>query len=461
LRQSFDRTPAKLKDYILTTALIEINDSSVDVSIDGASVVSSPGYAVLDGSHLLIGETAQKNARLLPRWTNTRFWQQLDTSPLAAPGSNIRHHADLVLQHLETIWQSIETPVDEAVLAIPGDYSTDQLGLLLGIIREARIPVVGLVDSALVAAAGQPHQQCLYLDIHLHRITLSHLATDGNIRRSSTSTVIETGLFTLWDRWADIIASQLIQTSRYDPMHKAASEQLLYDRIPSWIAQRDSQPDQAFGLEHDGIHHGVSVSDNLLLNACSNVYPAVIQAVRAVIKSPGARLLISHRFAGFPGLTDSLSLLRGVSVERLTPDTVSLGMSRHLDRLRSDRNQVAYITSLRMENVKSHGDKTTTAQSDQTSAATNQQKVTHLLLGSHAWPIGAVLNVAGIDSNQLLDDRQRPRFTIYPRGQQTFVEVSADTGVTLNQQPIDGQVLVNSGDIIALDGQSLTLISSG
>ncbi|MFT7384074.1 MAG: hypothetical protein ACI90G_001657, partial [Urechidicola sp.] len=214
MRQSFDRTPAKLKDYILTTALIEINDSSVDVSIDGASVVSSPGYAVLDGSHLLIGETAQKNARLLPRWTNTRFWQQLDTSPLAAPGSNIRHHADLVLQHLETIWQSIETPVDEAVLAIPGDYSTDQLGLLLGIIREARIPVVGLVDSALVAAAGQPHQQCLYLDIHLHRITLSHLATDGNIRRSSTSTVIETGLFTLWDRWADIIASQLIQTSR-------------------------------------------------------------------------------------------------------------------------------------------------------------------------------------------------------------------------------------------------------
>jgi hypothetical protein len=445
----------------LTTALIEINDSSVDVSIDGAKVASSPGYAVLDGNQLLIGETAQKNARLLPRWTNTRFWQQLDTSPLAAPGSNIRHHADLVLQHLEAIWQALEAPVDEAILAIPGDYSTDQLGLLLGIIKEARIPVVGLVDTALVAAAGQPHQQCLYLDIHLHRITLSHLATDGHIRRSNTSTVIETGLFTLWDRWANIIASQLIQTSRYDPMHKAASEQLLYDRIPGWIAQRDSQPGQAFDLEHEGVHHGITVSDNLLLNACSNVYPAIIQAVRAVIKTPGTRLLVSHRFAGFPGLTDSLALLRGVSVERLEPTAVSLGMNRHLERLRSDKNQVAYITSLSMGDSFDRDDKAASALSTAASIDNGQRSVTHVLLGSHAWQIGPVLNMAGIEDGQLIENRQHPKCTIYPRGQQTFVEAIADAGITLNQQLIDGQVLVSPGDTITLDGQSLTLISSG
>jgi hypothetical protein len=444
----------------LTTALIEINDSGVDVSIDGARVACSPGYAVLDGSELLIGEAAQTHARLLPRWTNTRFWQQLDTSPLATPSSHIRHHADLVLQHLEVIWQSLPVPADEAVLAIPGDYSTDQLSLLLGIIKEARIPVVGLVDTALVAAVGQPHQQCLYLDIHLHRITLSHLTIDGNIRRSSTRTVIETGLFTLWDRWANIIASQLIQTSRYDPMHKADSEQLLFDRIPGWIAQRDSLPDQAFRLEHDGVHHGISVSDNLLLNACSNVYPAVIQAVRALTKGSGARLLVSHRFNGFPGLTDSLALLRDISVERLAADVVSRGMSRHLDRLRSDQNQVAYITSLSMDNANDADDATTAASLVAAPTANIQRSVSHVLLGSHAWPIGTVLNLTGVNGEQLIEDRQHPKCTIYPRGQQTFVEAGAE-GVMLNQQQIHGQVRVSPGDTITLDGQSLTLISSG
>jgi hypothetical protein len=289
---------------------------------------------------------------------------------------------------------------------------------------------------------------------------LSHLTIDGNIRRSSTRTVIETGLFTLWDRWANIIASQLIQTSRYDPMHKADSEQLLFDRIPGWIAQRDSLPDQAFRLEHDGVHHGISVSDNLLLNACSNVYPAVIQAVRALTKGSGARLLVSHRFNGFPGLTDSLALLRDISVERLAADVVSRGMSRHLDRLRSDQNQVAYITSLSMGNANDADDATTAASLVAAPTANIQRSVSHVLLGSHAWPIGTVLNLTGVNGEQLIEDRQHPKCTIYPRGQQTFVEAGAE-GVMLNQQQIHGQVRVSPGDTITLDGQSLTLISSG
>jgi hypothetical protein len=243
-------------------------------------------------------------------------------------------------------------------------------------------------------------------------------------------------------------------------MHKADSEQLLFDRIPGWIAQRDSQPDQAFSLEHDGVHHGVSVSDNLLLNACSNVYPAVIQAVRALTKGSGARLLVSHRFNGFPGLTDSLALLRDISVERLAADVVSHGMSRHLDRLRSNQNQVAYITSLSMDNAGDPGDATIAASLAIAPTANNQRSVSHVLLGSHAWPIGAVLNLTGVNGEQLIEDRQRPKCTIYPRGQQTFVEAGAE-GVVLNQQQIHGQVRVSPGDTITLDGQSLTLISSG
>ena len=66
----------------MATGLIELNDSGINVSVDGKNMLQSPGYAVLDGKRLLLGTEAMNNARLLPRWTNTRFWQQLDTNPL-------------------------------------------------------------------------------------------------------------------------------------------------------------------------------------------------------------------------------------------------------------------------------------------------------------------------------------------------------------------------------------------
>ena len=219
------------------TGFIELNDAGINYSIDGNIVNSSPGFAVLDGDKLLLGTEAFKNARLLPRWTNNRFWNQLNSDPIPNGTSKIRHHADIAFSHLEQIWLEMQPQVNQVVVAVPGHYSREQLGLFLGMAKEAGIPIAGLVDNALITVAEtQSHSNILFLDVSLHRITLTQLESDGALRKLENQTITESGLFTLWDRWANIVAKQFIQTSRYDPMHQAASEQLLFDQLPLWIA---------------------------------------------------------------------------------------------------------------------------------------------------------------------------------------------------------------------------------
>ncbi|MFT7305565.1 MAG: hypothetical protein ACI9P7_000825, partial [Candidatus Azotimanducaceae bacterium] len=174
----------------MSTAILELNDAAMHLGIDGALVQTSVGYAVLDQQKLLIGNLAHRNAKLLPRWTNNRFWNHLSTDNISNATTEIRHNADLAFAHLEDLAR--ETSVDSIVLAVPAFYDKSQLGLLLGICKEAGLRVTSLVDMALLAVASQPsHPNALFLDVGLHRITLTSVRTDGAIRQAGYQTVVE------------------------------------------------------------------------------------------------------------------------------------------------------------------------------------------------------------------------------------------------------------------------------
>ncbi len=100
----------------MALGIIEINDAGIQVAIENEIVTTSPGFAVMDGDHLLVGEEALQNARLLPRWTNNRFWNQLNTDPIANSTDEVRHHADLAFVHLESLWKPLKNEVDGVIL---------------------------------------------------------------------------------------------------------------------------------------------------------------------------------------------------------------------------------------------------------------------------------------------------------------------------------------------------------
>ena len=78
---------------------LELNDAGISAVSDGArdtlAIAESPGYALVEDGSIVTGVDARARARLKPRFTHTRFWDALDTTPLSRPFPNKLNRADL------------------------------------------------------------------------------------------------------------------------------------------------------------------------------------------------------------------------------------------------------------------------------------------------------------------------------------------------------------------------------
>jgi hypothetical protein len=431
----------------VTLGIIEINDSGIQVAVDGRTVRVSPGYAVLDGDRLLVGEQGLSYCRLLPSWTNNRFWNQLSTEPIANATSGIRHHADLAFAHLESLWTPISDEVDEVVFLVPGFYDRQQLSLLLGMAKEAGIPTSGIVDTSLVGAAELALREVvLHLDIHLHRITLTRLANTANLARVDATTLTETGLFTLWDRWANIIANQFIQSSRYDPLHQAVSEQALYSALPEWIAALGDRRSLGFDLNLEDQSYSVALSHEQLLSAVTPIYPQIIQAIRNQLGGAPATLLVSHRFSGFPGLRDSLKLISNVEMIHLPQDQVIRGTMSHTDKIIGN-GSIAHVVNLAVNTQKVVDD------------IERPRRATHLLSKSHAVAVGHSYKLSGDLSSGIHQDLDHPVCTIYPRGEHLYMDIHVSGDIRVNGASANDEMALTPGDEITVGDHTVTVIS--
>ncbi len=433
----------------MSIAVFNINDAGIQVSVDGDLVRTSPGYAVLDGSHLLVGEQASQNAKLLPRWTNNRFWSQLNVNPLPNGNNQVRHHADLAFAHIESLWQPIQGDAEAAVFVVPGYYGNDNLGLLLGMSQEAGIPVRGIVDNSIVQAADLPlRKTVLHLDIHLHSITLTSISNTGTLARREVRTVIESGLFTLLDRWSNIIAEQFIQTTRFDPMHNADTEQQLFNRLPDWIASLGEQNSHTIALNTGETEHSVSISNDSLLKACATIYPQVVQAIRSEVPAgETATLLVSHRFAGFPGLKSSLGLINNVEIFDLAELKAIGSTTVHREEIVSGDGPVQHVLQI-----------STGREQAPVTSLPAEIEATHLLWQHRAFAIGTGLKLSE-DLSAGPRNSDDPVCTLYRRNGELVLEVVKDSKVQLNGANPNVSATINPGDVITIADQSMTVIS--
>lgn len=427
----------------MSKGIIELNDASMALGLNGQLVDRSAGYAVLDQKNLMIGADALRNVKLLPRWTNNRFWYQLNTDGLSNATNAIRHHADLAFAHLEQLKQTLTC--DELVIAVPGHYDKAQLGLLLGMCKEAGLPVRALVDLALLSIANQPsHRTALFLDVGLHNITLSKFEADGVLRQTGHTTLLETGLATYWDRWASLIAEQFIQSSRFDPMHEAVSEQKLFDAIPEFLSQVGDNRALNFELNLGNVTHSTVMSKDQLLGATASAYPGIVQGIRQ--NSPNGEkfsLFVSPRFQNFPELMTSLRLIPDAEIITLSDSQLIDNSSELWSSLVTGQDSVAHITTLNM--------------TSQSAPRTAPRVITasHLLVGDHAYPLGSIRELSGF-ANGL---EQHEGTVSVSRAGNDFKLLVSNPNVVINGQTGVTEHTLAVGDQITIDGDTARVIA--
>jgi hypothetical protein len=312
-------------------ALVLVDSGVVAVGSRGNLSAPSPGLAVLDGDGLLVGNVARRISRLKPRRVHSRFWQLLGTQPLERPFPHHLRTADLAHAHLSEIWSTIGRDINEVILVLPGVYSSEQMALLLGVAAAAEIPVRGMVDLAVAAAADRAGRgRCLHLDLHLRRVW-QH---DG------------VGLSGLYDLWARTAARLFVQQTRFDPLHLAATEQELYLDLPRQIQALQEHETTRVTIAAGGREHAIDLEGRDMTEATRSVTEMLSAWVRNSANLEETTLLVSDHLAAVPGLIEHLRETEGAQIVLLHPAAAGSAALGHADRIVTDSDAPPFVTRL-------------------------------------------------------------------------------------------------------------------
>jgi hypothetical protein len=330
----------------MTLIALELSDAGIMaaagtparlIPVDGTSL-ASPGYILPVKKKLSVGKSAESQAHRFPRQIHHRFWDQLSTLPLKPRERWAGNYAEMALKHLAEIWRHLKTHGRSLVITLPGYYTREQMGLVLGIARDLKIDVVGLVNQAIATA---PHPvatgHLLYADIHLHRTEVSLLGQGDRLQHQQTLT-LDTGLIGVHRHWIDTIAEVFVSATRYDPLHTAASEQGLYDRLPGVLDDLAQNATTSVEARTDHTVHRISLPRETLVGRAEGFYEQVCGLIRNLMEKDesepaGVTLLLSHRMGQLPGLADGLRSRLDANILTLAPGASATNVLAIWDQL--------------------------------------------------------------------------------------------------------------------------------
>ncbi len=303
----------------MATIGIEVVDAAVTAVRDGARVAASPGVALLDPAGVVVGELAATAARLQPVLAADRFWSDLAQDSFAGGSEHALSHADLAHAHLAAIWRSVGAPGDTAVFAVPGSMRLHQLGLLLGIARRIGIAIGGVVDMGVAACVPLAARAAvMHLDVQLHQTVLTRMEGGSVLRRRQVEIAPRAGLKVMYSAWAQLVSEAMVRRTRFDPLHQAATEQQLYDRLPGWLEALRAGESLDVAVDTDGGSFGATLRREQFSFAAEAWYAQIAELVRAGHRADEpTTLVLSSRAALMPMLGERFAALPGVEMQSL------------------------------------------------------------------------------------------------------------------------------------------------
>jgi len=276
--------------------LIDLNDVELRIARGTDELLRSPGYATLVNQKIELGDSGFAQAWLLPRHASNRYWQALNTVPISQFGKRVRHAGDLAYLHLELLRERAGRP-DRVILIAPGAYQRTQLSLLLGIAQATGMQVDALVDSAVAAAATLPPGRYVHVEALLHHTVVTQLEVDERrAQRLHSEIVTDVGYGQFEQRIIGCIVDAFLSGCRFDPLHDAATEQLLHLQLGQWLALLADRSEILLGIDHRGVRHEARLQRDAVMAA---IAPLRLQLAR---RTGAGATMLDYRLARLPGL---------------------------------------------------------------------------------------------------------------------------------------------------------------
>jgi hypothetical protein len=464
----------------MTLLGLELSDAGILVAgserdgllnVDGDSV-ASPGFALPEKNRLTVGRAAEMKAHLYPRQILNDFWDQLNTEPLEQPSRFAQNHAEIAFEHLARIWETVKHHGQEMVIAVPGFYTREHLGFILGITRELSIPVRGFVPLAVAAVPDRlPEGLLLHLDIHLHRFEITRLQRAGQLSQKDTVSLEGNGLSKLYSRWVDAIAEEFVRTTRFDPLHQAATEQELYDRLPGVLSQLKQNPSVHFEMTGGSKVYHVTITRDLFYKKSAPVFQEFQRLIGRLYNryrdnELGAVLMLTDRMARLPGITHMLAGIENYKIIELAPGSGAQGLFRFENQLTASppEGSAPFLTT---RPLPAEGPISNTVPDRH---AQTHQRPTHILYRDLAYritekPLIIGLERAadgfGIQIQGQIAGVSRKHCSVQLRGDEVVLNDYSSYGTFVNDEPVHMKIILSLGQVIRVGtpGERLKLIA--
>lgn len=443
-----------------------VNDAAITL-LDGERIVyREPGFALLDARQLTTGNEAFANARINPRGIQHRFWAELSTAPLEDRRFGHLSAADLASRQLEQMWAAAGGSGDGLVIAVPAYMEGASLSLLLGIASELQLPVSALVDAA-VAATRREYRNAVpvHVDVSLHATTLTRLAQTEQVEVERVEVLRDCGLHVLYDAWINAVAEAFVRQSRFDPLHTAESEQMLYNKIAGWLAEAARAESIVLALTHRGMSHEAEVESLALIGAAAPWYQQIASKLRALYRAGETPAIqVTDRVARLPGLADMLNARVGGELFTLEPGATARGaLARCRDAARAGEG-----VGMRRRLPWDQAPTELTAESARRGGA---GMPTHLLFRSTAFAVDRDPLVLGTEPGDAgrtivlpaeMPGISRRHCSLRLADGQCVLEDHSRYGTFLNGYRIDGSTVLEAGDSIRIGspGYELQMITT-
>lgn len=444
----------------MNTLAIEINDAELTVADHTGVLAMEPGYAALVDGGVVTGAGAYAQARIRPRQTSNRYWEELSLDPGSSGIEGVGSSAEFAFAQLESLWKQFGGAGRDAILIVPGHYTREQLGLLLGLVHECNMPVRAMINGAAAASTRPwPDHQLMYLDAGLHRFSVTPLRQDEAVAADPEQALNSVGLATLMDLWAKRVAEIFVLQTRFDPFHKADSEQLVYDCLPEQMAALRSAGETDFKLSFGAEERRVRLRRKQLLGVVAGAYRAIVQFVSQE-REPGASLILqlSHRLGHLPGLESELLRLDDTRIVSVQRGAAAMGALTRLDRLGSG-GPVKLLKRLpwRQQAGKGGTEPVEPTRSVHEPAPAAAAAPTHVVHRGVAHPVGkAALHVGREAVNGrrtiVVDDRHqavsRSHCELVRRDGELRLKDNSRFGTFVNEKRVSGEAVLHPADII-------------
>lgn len=432
----------------------------------------SPGFSLPEKKRLLVGHAAAGKARLFPRQAINSFWDQLNTDPLEQKAGHAQNHAEIACAHLSHIWENIKMHGDEMIVAVPEHYGREQLGLILGMAQELSIPVKGFVSLPIAASCNPyPDAMLIHLDIHLHRFEIVYLHQGENLTPENSATVQEISLEQLSRIWVESIAEEFVRTTRFDPLHEAATEQEIYNRLPAALEIFKNHSSFIFEISQGKHSYRITLLRDLLKQKSGAVYDDIcrfIVKMRDELSKEGVltALQLTHRIASLPGLKDKLSEIDNCEIMELEAGAGAQGALSFWSGLANQDSvhNASFFTSRPWQQTEPD------IQPPIPYKASDKIVPTHVLYRDVAYRIserplfiGSDHYTAGkgIPVQARSSDVSKKHCSVQRDTDRIVLTDYSDQGTFVDDHPIDGSTTLNPGQTVRLgrSGETLRLIA--